>query len=253
MNGSTEHNAPSDDGYKPNESELSTSQPWSLKDQPYPRPKLWGRDTEGMRVKKEVPELLELAKGPSKEMTDSQITEAVQQALGGGTESASFPDPRTGKPWEVEAGLKQIVSEHGPLPCHYAYRLYIKQAGFRKVSRRVEEMLSRCMKSTAARSEIELSDEYGNDKLRDKIARLTGAVPVRLRPREERNIKDIPPSELAEAMRMLETKGDLLGQDEEEVFRKTLDFFNLKRLTKKTREILMVALSIYTNKDMEST
>ena len=38
-----------------------------------------------MRVKKEVQELLELAKGPSKEMTDSQITEAVQQALGGGT------------------------------------------------------------------------------------------------------------------------------------------------------------------------
>ena len=39
-----------------------------------------------MRVKKEAQELLELAKDTSKEMTDSQITEAVQQALGGGTE-----------------------------------------------------------------------------------------------------------------------------------------------------------------------
>ncbi|GAH53950.1 unnamed protein product, partial [marine sediment metagenome] len=116
-------------------------------------------------------------------------------------ESVSFPDPRTGKPWEVQAALVQVVSEHGPLPCHYAYRLYIKQAGFRKVSRRVEEVLSRCMKSAAARGEIELSDEYGNDKLRDKIARLVGAALVRLRPRGERNIKDIPPSELASLVR----------------------------------------------------
>ena len=245
MNGSTEHNAPSDDGYKPNESELSTSQPWSLKDQPYPRPKLWGRDTEG----RQSPDLQGESQGKAT-IRESTETEKVNNDE---AESVSYPDPRTGRPWEVETGLKQIVSEHGPLPCLYAYRLYIKQAGFRKVSRRVEEVLSRCMKSTAARGEIELSDEYGNDKLRDKIARLAGAAPVRLRPRGERNIQDIPPSELAEAMRMLETKGDLLGQDEEEVFRKTLDFFHLKRLTKKTREILMVALSIYTNKDMEST
>jgi hypothetical protein len=109
------------------------------------------------------------------------------------------------------------------------------------------------MKSAIARGRIEITDEYGNSKLRDNIARIAGTDSVSLRPRGARNIEDIPPSELAEAMRVLETKGDLLGQDEEEFFHKTLDFFDLKRLTKKTREILMVALTIYTNKNREST
>ncbi len=245
-NSDTQQNTLSDDDGDPVESKLSTTQPWSLKDGPAPQPKLWGRDTEGGQSSDlPVESQSEAAIGKSADHKRSETGEAVSDEA----ESVSFPDPRTGKPWEVEAGLKQVLSEHGPLPCHYAYRLYIRQAGFRKVSKRVEEVLSRCMKSIATRGEIKLANEYGNSELRDKIASLVGAAPVRLRPRGARNIEDIPPSELAEAMRTLEATGEIAGQDEEEVFRKTLDYFNLKRLTKKTREILMVALEIYTNKD----
>ncbi|HDY65969.1 MAG TPA: DNA-directed RNA polymerase subunit beta', partial [Phycisphaerae bacterium] len=39
-----------------------------------------------MRIKRETEELLELVKESSKEMTDTQIVEAVQQVLGGGTD-----------------------------------------------------------------------------------------------------------------------------------------------------------------------
>ncbi|HDZ21635.1 hypothetical protein LCGC14_0315750 [marine sediment metagenome] len=240
---SPQHEAASDDDDDPVEGESSTSQPWSLRGEAAPQPKLLGPDTE----RRQSPDLRGESQGETPIRENGHPAEPEAGVVSGDkTECASFADPRTGTLWEIEAGLKQIVSEYGPLPCHYAYRLYIRQAGFRKVSRRVEEVLGRCMESAAARGEIELSDEYGNDELRDKIAHLAGSALVRMRPRGARKIEDIPPSELAEAMRILETKGDC-GRDEEEVFRKTLDFFDLKRLTKRTQEILMVALAIYTD------
>jgi len=158
-----------------------------------------------------------------------------------------YPDPRVAKPWEVQEAMLQLIAEYGPLPCHYAYSLYIRRAGSKKVTKTVKDELDRVLKSLIVKGTVAAVDEYGNEELADRVVRMAGTPKVILRPRGDRNIEDIPPSEIAESIRRITADSRTLVSNEDELFRRVLSSFDLKRLTEKTRRILLIALEIYTS------
>lgn len=154
-----------------------------------------------------------------------------------------LPDPRTAKVAEVAAGLVEIVKAEGPVVCRRAYQLYNRAAGLARVGKELRRIYNRAMYSAIRSGKLVQSNDWGTSGQQDKIVRAPGVPAVVVRERGDRELDEIPPTEMAVVFRTIaEANGLKLVEDNKEViFRLTLEFYGVKRLTKKTESILLVA------------
>jgi len=158
----------------------------------------------------------------------------------------SCPDPRTGDPREIRDGLIHIVSQHGPMPCHYAYELYRQACRAGRLSKAMRKNLNRAIRAAIKKGDIVQANEYGSNDLSTQIVRISDSPNMILRNRGERRLDQIPPSEIAAVMIEITKREHAIGRlNEEYLFRKVLDHYELIRLTEKAKTILTVAYDIY--------
>jgi hypothetical protein len=157
-----------------------------------------------------------------------------------GAVTVPCPDPRTAPPRQVREALVAIVRKHGPMPCHYAYRLYARSAGI-NLGKNIKKALNRAMAAAVRAETLEQTNEYNTNDQANQIVRAAGIPTVRLRPRGERNLEDIPPSELAAVMQQVITSSGSGQVLKEDVFREVLNRYELTKLTQKAQSILEIA------------
>jgi len=146
---------------------------------------------------------------------------------------------------EAKTALVEIVKAHGPMPRISAYRLYILAKGLRRVTKLVRHELNRAVATAVREGLLEEIDEYGSRDIETRIVRIAGTPAVVVRPRGDRKLDDIPPSEIADVMRSLtcdSTNGK--PEDRERLYRDVLAHYDLARLTDNARQILDLAYRI---------
>ncbi|MBI2303740.1 MAG: AAA family ATPase [Chloroflexi bacterium] len=148
-----------------------------------------------------------------------------------------LPDPRTASTNEVELALVEIIDAEGPMPCHRAYHIYAKAAGIHKVGRQIRDLFNRAISQAVGYKLLEEAHEYGTNDQMNKVVRKYGTSPVVPRLRSDRQLDEIPPSELAAVMNWLLQQKP--GFDDEELLRRILDIYEVERLTSGIRERLL--------------
>ncbi|WP_104991412.1 AAA domain-containing protein [Deinococcus sp. NW-56] len=151
-----------------------------------------------------------------------------------------LPDPRDLPTLEpVVEGLRQIIEAEGPMLCRVAYRSYARAAGL-AYGKTLQSQLNKAAALGVRLGVFEQNDENGLPGQVEKVVRVRGAAPVRLRERGPRELTDIPPLELAALMRELQQTEPELAEERhrEDLFRRVLVTHGGERLTLKRREVL---------------
>ncbi len=178
--------------------------------------------------------------------TFSLSTPARQQTLVPSAQIPKWPDPRTATQREVQDALLKIVSAHGPMPCHYAYQIYAQYADIGRLSKPMRRALNRAAAAAVRAGLIEQENEYQTKDQINRIVRIAGSPKVVMRPRGDRTLYDIPPSEIAALMWNITGKSKVVGHYSREIiFRRVLEGYDLIRLTEKAKGVLEVAYQIY--------
>ena len=154
-----------------------------------------------------------------------------------------LPDPREQHDlMPVIDGLRQIVEVEGPMLCRVAYRSYAQAAGL-PYGKTLQSQLNKAVARAVRLGVFEQLDENGLPGQVEKVIRMRGAAPVRLRERGVRELTDIPPLELAALMTVLRQAEPELGEERnrEDLLRRVLLTHGGERLTLKRREVLDLA------------
>ncbi|ULH16662.1 AAA domain-containing protein [Deinococcus sp. KNUC1210] len=186
------------------------------------------------------------------EALEATVTEAVPQAEQPANfhlaayvawEPRPLPDPRSVTVLApVIEGLREIVAVEGPLSAKQAYQLYARASGL-PYSKALQSLLNRSV-AQGVRSGVFLQEnEWGLVGQMDKVLRVPGTPPVRLRQRGSRELASIPPYEVAALMReLLRLEPELdTPDDPEPLYRRVLGLYGAQRLTLKAREALTYA------------
>lgn len=154
------------------------------------------------------------------------------------SEETGFPDPREASMANVREALQQIIEREGPLTRTALYRRYVARCPtLQRAGRAVRQVLNRAIGTMLRAKEILQEDELGDGSSDSQVLRLFGTPPVRIRPAGNRNLLEIPPSELQVVVRRI-FHGSSLPQDKEKVFRAILNHYDIPRLTRPRREYL---------------
>jgi very-short-patch-repair endonuclease len=138
-----------------------------------------------------------------------------------------LPDPRTADRQQVLAGLLEIIQIEGPMPCIRAYRRYAEAVGLGEIDARIRSVFNQAAYSGVRQRLLAAENETGAVGQMHLIVRLTGTPAVRLRESGDRRLTDIPPSEIAAALRMLSDDiGLSVETDAAKLFQWYLDFLN---------------------------
>ena len=158
-------------------------------------------------------------------------------------EPRPLPDPRSATALgPVIEGLREIVAVEGPLSAKQAYQSYARASGL-PYSKALQSLLNRSV-AQGVRSGVFLQEnEWGLVGQIDKVLRVPGTPPVRLRQRGSRELAAIPPHEVAALMReLLRLEPELdTPDDPESLLRRVLGLYGAQRLTLKAREALTYA------------
>lgn len=152
-------------------------------------------------------------------------------------QGSAGPDPRTATAAQVAFGLRKIVSIEGPILAKRACDIYLRSCGVRRMGHEIANSMTKALES-AIRSKYFVSvDESGSRELMQTFLRLEDTPPVVIRDLGDRDITEIPPSELQQVgEELLHAKCLIRGSEEH--MRAVLDFYGLKRLTMNTARIL---------------
>ncbi|CAM4197005.1 AAA domain-containing protein [Deinococcus marmoris] len=154
----------------------------------------------------------------------------------------SLPDPQSLNSLDaVVDGLYEIVDAEGPMTCRQAYQTYCQAAGVRFGSG-TKSLLNKAMARAQREGVLILADEWGKPGLVDKIVRVPGDAEVVPRQAGPRRFVEVPPSELAAAMREL---SELQSGDRELLYRAVLSVYGAQRLTGNAREVLDLAYGFF--------
>ena len=148
-----------------------------------------------------------------------------------------LPYPRGEPHNEVADRLVEIIEAEGPVLLHRAFHLYTDAAGIKRIG---NQLRSRFLRATdiALKSE-RIETEEGGDGTKfglESVVRSAGCPPVILRTRGPRTFEELPFSEIKVVMRSLFQSHPTI--DEETLYRRVLEFFDLKRLTSNVRNTL---------------
>jgi very-short-patch-repair endonuclease len=164
----------------------------------------------------------------------------------GYSDSCGFPDPREASPANVRVALRQIIEKDGPLSRESLYRLYNEGcAEVHRVGKAVRQALNRALGAMLRSEEIVQEDELRDGSPEGLVVRLTGTPRVRERPAGQRDLQEIPPSELLMLLGRIATSISESPQDLEMSCRTILDHYGFTRLTEARRKYLTKILKMY--------
>jgi hypothetical protein len=150
-------------------------------------------------------------------------------------DSLSLPDPRGMPLHRIADRLVEIIGTEGPVVLERVFHLYATAAGITRVKKRLRGLFLSAAEIALTSGRIE--DEGSRRELGlDSVVRLAGSQLVVLRKRGPRDFEEIPPSEVAEIMRSILRMHP--ATDREALYRRILESYDLKRLTKNVRRSL---------------
>lgn len=156
------------------------------------------------------------------------------------------PDPRTADVRQVRDALVDVVRDFGPMPCHYAYSIYARSAGIGRLSKPMRQILNKAVYMAVRSGTLTQANEYETRDQMNQIVRVSGTPAVRVRPRGDRSLADIPPSEIVAVMTEITAASNVIGRlSQEALFRQVLEHYGLTRLTENARTILALAWNMY--------
>ncbi|HCU35808.1 MAG TPA: hypothetical protein DGT21_10240 [Armatimonadetes bacterium] len=156
-----------------------------------------------------------------------------------------LPDPRSAPRADVVDALLEIVEAEGPIVCRRAYQLYAQAAGLQRVGKSIKSALNRALANAVRSGRLAEADERGEAGQHTKVVRIPGSAKVVLRMRGDRTIDEIPPLELAAAMRKCVERSPSLRTEPERLYRCALDHYELTRMTDNTRSAIEHAYRLY--------
>jgi very-short-patch-repair endonuclease len=155
------------------------------------------------------------------------------------------PDPRSASWTEVVTVIIGVVAAEGPIVLARLIRLYARAAGFDRVGRLIREALQHAVKVAAKKGILAVSEPRGEDpELR--VVYMPEGDPVVPRTRGERDFEEIPLSEVAALMKMLEpgVSAAPFGEECDRLYRRVLERYELTRMTSGVKSALGEALDI---------
>ena len=195
--------------------------------------------------------------GPTSDVEEASSGESIggsQNVARGGPatlfpeeeQTIECPDPRTGEFRQIMDAIVWVIRESGPMPCHYAYEIYRKRCGAGRLSKPMRNVLNRAVAAACRKGDLIEENEYGSRDQISRIVRGRDTSRVRVRPRGDRNLDQIAPSEIAAVMVEVTEREHAIGRlNEAYMFRKVLEYYGLSRLTANAKSILGVAYQIY--------
>jgi very-short-patch-repair endonuclease len=143
---------------------------------------------------------------------------------------------------ELVAGIVSILDAEGPMLGHRLYLQYVRASGGRRTGTLINEALESALGAAAQQGVVAVDNPLGDAAARQQTYRLPHQPSVRVRALGTRNFEEIPPEELAT---LIALAADSIGWDNEEtLFRTTLDMLGLKRLTTGVMERLQTVLPL---------
>ena len=185
--------------------------------------------------------------------TDGDLSGTEHGPFAGYTEEMRFPDPRDSSAANVRAVLRQIIEKDGPLARSSVYRLYVRGfPGLQKVGKIVRQALNRALGAMLRAGEVVQEDELQDGSAEGQVMRLAGAAKVKVREAGNRDLLEIPPSELFVALRRLMPGDTEMPKEDETLFRELLERYGFPRLTKPRQEYLSKVLELLRVTDHET-
>ncbi len=135
------------------------------------------------------------------------------------------PDPRESDRVRVAEGLFDIISVEGPVLVSRAFRIYARACGYQRTGHQIQAALRRALAALRQKGRVTVEEE-----LDEEVARAAGTGRVRERQRGSRTFEDIPPFEVGEQLKRLKQEWPAL--DTEELYRKLLERYELRRMTR---------------------
>jgi hypothetical protein len=175
---------------------------------------------------------------------ETEVSSSIVGPFTGYSRASGFPDPREVPIANVREVLRRIIEQDGPLTGASVYRLYVEGCpGLQRVGRTVRQALNRALRAMLQAGEIVQEDELGDRSPEGQVLRVAGTPAVNVRPAERRDLLEIPPLELLAVLRGLAAQAQ--PHDDEILFRKLLDHYGFKRLTRQLREYLSKVVSLF--------
>jgi len=158
----------------------------------------------------------------------------------------TLPNPEDASIPEIANGLIDIVTVEGPMICYRAYRIYSYAVGIKRIGKQIRSVFNRAMRRAIASGKLEERNEYNLRDQIHKVVRIARSEPVLLRKRGDRTIDEIPPSEIACLIKHIVNHSSPRDTNEKKtILREVLSYYELKRLTDNTNNVLERAWSIY--------
>lgn len=155
---------------------------------------------------------------------------------------SGLPHPNNTHPFEALPGMRSIIEAEGPLTLERAYRLFVRGAGFKRVTKAVQDNLDITVNCLQGQEEIEL-DLFDNPVTGEdqRVVRMRGARPVVLRQKGTRSLYEVPINEIAHLLKHRLDQRPRSAHDD--LMRYALNTYGWKRLTERIRLYLTSAIS----------
>ncbi len=145
-------------------------------------------------------------------------------------------DPRKCGTGELVPLLVSIVEVEGPILADRTYHLLAQAAGIHRLREGTRATLDKALRFALRRGLLLHRKEHNSDRPADWIIRTPNSPFICLRTPGGRSFDEIPPSELALLMKSLLQENKTFGQ--EELFRRVLSCYGVRRMTHGIRQSL---------------
>ena len=145
-------------------------------------------------------------------------------------------DPRTAPPQQVAKTLFHIIEMEEPVVTSRAYKAYAKASGVQRLGPQVRRALNRALADLERQQRIVVERPSGGNGYRGALLRTPSDARVAVREIGPRIFDEVPLSELSALIRELKTRYP--GVSWEEIYRRVLTIYELKRMTKQVKERL---------------
>jgi hypothetical protein len=150
------------------------------------------------------------------------------------TFAGTLPPPLEATRQQLVDGLRAIVAAEGPVLGERLHVVYVRAAGGLRVGKLIAKTLNSAITAAVRQGVLLADDPLGESGVKPRTYRLPDQPVVRVRQLGMRPFEHVPPRELASVIARV---ADELGWDNEEaVYRATLEKFGLKRLTANVHE-----------------
>lgn len=143
--------------------------------------------------------------------------------------------------------IREIVAVEGPVLGERLHAAYVHASGGQRVGKQIASTLNSAVSIAVRRGVLVVDNPLGQSGVKPLTFRLPEQPMVRVRSLGPRQLEHVPPNELAAIMAIAAARHGWQEEEEEYIFRTTLDLLDLKRLTKNVREQLVAVFPLARN------